>query len=95
MLILGISYRGTTCHFSLHYLYFRKQILETNEKRPRKPQCSLLRLLGGSDVDCNSITVREWIGNNLKALAIHANVVGRPVTEVFNPDAIVSNRFID
>jgi hypothetical protein len=46
-------------------------------------------------VDCNSITVREWIGNNLKALAIHANVVGRPVTEVFNPDAIVSNRFID
>lgn len=87
--------RTETGLFSLHYLYFRKQVLETNEKCFRKPQRPLLRLLGGRDLDRNSITVWKGVGNNVKALAIHANVVGRTVAEVFNPDAIVGNGFID
>jgi|SRR5664279_136677 len=79
---------------SLPNLYFRKQVLEANEKCPRKPQRPLLWLPGGRDFDRNSITVWKGIGNNVKALAIHANVVGRTVAEVFNPDAIVGNGFI-
>ena len=88
------KFRTEIWFVSLHNLHFRKQVLETNEKCLRKPQRPLLRLLGGRDLDRNSITVWKGIGNNVKALAIHANVVRRAVAEVFNPDAIVSNGFI-
>src|SRR5664280_990334 len=47
------------------------------------------------DVDRNSITVWEGIRNNLKSFAIHVNVVERTVTEVLNPDTVVSNGFVD
>jgi len=70
--------------------YFRKQIFETYENRCRKPQCPFRRFPKGYDVDRNSITVRKWIGNNLKSFAIHLNVVGRAVPESLDPDAVVS-----
>jgi len=72
----------------------RKQIFETYENRCWKPQRPFRRLPGSCNVDRNSITVWKGIGNNLKAFAVQANVVGRTVTEVFDPVAIISNRFI-
>ena len=75
--------------------YFRKQVFETYENRCRKPQFPFRRFLNSYDVDRNSITVRKWIGNNLKSFAIHLNVVGRTVPEGLNPDAVVSGRFDD
>jgi hypothetical protein len=75
--------------------YFRKQIFQAHENRPRKPQRPFRRFLDGCNVDRNSITVWEGIGNNLKSFAIHVNVVGRTVAEVLNSDAVVSNGFVD
>jgi hypothetical protein len=75
--------------------YFRKQIFQAHENRPRKPQRPFCRFLNSCDVDRNSITVWEGIRNNLKSFAIHVNVVERTVTEVLNPDTVVSNGFVD
>ena len=72
-----------------------KQIFQTYENRCRKPQRPFRRFLKSYDVDCNSITVRKWIGNNLKSFAIHLNVVGRTVPKGPNPDAVVSGGFGD
>jgi hypothetical protein len=75
--------------------YCWKKIFQTYENRCRKPQRPFRRFLKSYDVDRNSITVRKWIGNNLKSFAIHPNVVGRTVPKGLDPDAVVSGGFGD
>src|SRR5271165_45644 len=75
--------------------YCWKQIFQTYENRCRKPQRPFCRFVKSYDVNRNTITFRKGIGNNLKSLAIHLNVVGRTVPEGLNPDAVVSGGFGD
>src|SRR5208337_1410574 len=82
---------GLRC-ISLHFL---KQVFETDENRCRQSQSPLLWLVESCHLDRNSSPGWKRIGNNVKSLAIHTNVVGRTVAEVFNPDAIVGGGFID
>src|SRR5271166_5160165 len=84
---------ATTSHASnrpdLVSLRFLKQVLETNQDRGRQPKHPLLRLVESRHLDRNSSSGWKRIGNNVKSLAIHANVVGRTVAEAFNPSAVV------
>src|SRR5271157_945466 len=81
---------GLRC-ISLHFL---KQVFETDENRCRQSQSPLLWLVESCHLDRNSSSGWKRIGNNVKSLAIHANVVGRTVAEAFNPSAVVSDGFV-
>ena len=72
-----------------------KEIFETYEDRGRKPQRPFRRLSGTCDLDGNSIPVGNGVGNNLKLLAIHANLVGRAVAKVLNPGTILGSGFLN
>jgi len=82
-----------TCSFIDHESDdFREEIFEAYENRGREPKRSFRWLSGTRDLDRNSISVRYRIRDNLKLLAIQADVVRRTVAKILNPKAVFDRR---
>ena len=75
-------------------LCFREQVFETHQNRRRKPQRPLRRFLSGGDLYGDATTLLERIGNNVELLAIHPDVVGAAITQVFNPGTVFSGGLV-